>query len=428
MEVADILSKDCTVWFDSVDMYSQKEFYGSLQGFNKVYLSVPLGVEPKEVQTFNISPQPTFNKNFDLLTADVRRRIEEGYKVVIFGEKEAQLERLRLIFSENGGVVPEFCARKTIHNGFVDHDNKVCFYSDHEIFDRYHRVSIRRTVDKSEQLTINDLASFALGDYVVHINHGVGVFGGLVKMNTDKGKKQEMVKLIYKDGDVVFVSVHALHKISRYRSKDGEPPKINKLGSKMWQNMKSTAKKKVKDIAMELIQLYAKRKASKGYAFSPDSYLSTELESSFMWEDTPDQEKANAAVKADMEDDCPMDRLICGDVGFGKTEIAVRAAFKAVVDSKQVAVLVPTMILALQHYNTFKGRLKNFPCNVELVSRLRSTKEISDIQCRLKKGQIDIIIGTHKLLGNGFEFKDLGLLIIDEEQKFGVGAKEKQRQ
>ena len=283
-------------------------------------------------------------------------------------------------------------------------------------------------MEKSEQLTINDLTSFNIGDYVVHIDYGIGIFGGLVKMKDDKGRIHEVVKISYKDNDTVFVSVHALQKISRYKSKDAEPPKINKLGSKTWQNLKNSTKSKVKDIAKELIQLYAKRKAAKGFAFSPDSYLQQELESSFMYEDTPDQEKAVKAVKRDMEDDCPMDRLVCGDVGFGKTEVAIRAAFKAVADSKQVAVLVPTTILALQHYNTFCGRLKDFPCSIDYVSRLRTAKEIHDIQERLKKGTLDIVIGTHKLLGKGFEFKDLGLLVIDEEQKFGVSAKEKLKQ
>ena len=277
-------------------------------------------------------------------------------------------------------------------------------------------------------MTINDLSSFAIGDYIVHIDYGVGVFGGLVRMADDKGRIKEVVKLIYKDNDVVFVSVHALHKISRYKSKDAEPPKIYRLGSKAWQNLKASTKSKVKDIAKDLIQLYAKRKSAPGFAFSADTYLQQELESSFMYEDTPDQEKAVQAVKRDMEDSCPMDRLICGDVGFGKTEVAVRAAFKAAVDGKQVAVLVPTTILALQHYNTFKSRLKDFPCTVEYVSRLRTAKEISEIQKKLKSGAIDIIVGTHKLVGKGFEFKDLGLLIIDEEQKFGVSAKEKIRQ
>ncbi len=287
---------------------------------------------------------------------------------------------------------------------------------------------MRRTVEKSEQLTMNDLSAFNIGDFVVHIDHGVGVFGGLVKMKDDKGRVHEVVKLLYSGGDVVFVSVHSLHKISRFRSKEGEPPRVNKLGSKIWGNMKQAAKSRVKDIAKELIQLYAKRRASKGFAFSPDTYLQEELESSFMYEDTPDQERATKAVKEDMEDTCPMDRLVCGDVGFGKTEIAIRAAFKAATDSKQVAVLVPTTILSLQHYETFKARLANLPCTVEYVSRLRSAKQISDIKKRLKEGKIDILIGTHKILSESFEFKDLGLLIIDEEQKFGVSAKEKLRQ
>ena len=329
---------------------------------------------------------------------------------------------------ENKGLVPEFVAGKNIHSGFIDHEDKVCCYSDHEIFDRFHRISIRRTVEKSEQLTLNDLTAFNIGDYVVHIDHGVGVFGGLVRMKDDKGRMHEVVKLMYKDGDVVFVSVHSLNKISRFRSKDGEAPKINKLGSKSWQTLKTSAKSKIKDIAKDLIQLYAKRKASKGFAYSPDSYLQEELESSFMYEDTPDQESATKAVKMDMEDPSPMDRLICGDVGFGKTEIAIRAAFKAVTDGKQVAVLVPTTILALQHFTTFSSRLKVFPCTIDYVSRLRTTKEINSIKTRLKDGSLDIVIGTHKLLGKDFDFKDLGLLVIDEEQKFGVSAKEKLRQ
>lgn len=426
-QVADILSDKCTVWLDSSDLYSGEGFYPSLGKFKKVFLQIPLGCDAPEVVKFNISPQPVFNKNFELLTADIRTKLENSYKVVIFGEREVQLERIKTILKENGGVIPVFCPHKAIHSGFVDNDDKICCYTDHEIFDRFHRVSLRRTVDRSEQLTINDLAAFKIGDYIVHINHGVGIFGGLVKMTNEKGQSKEVVKLIYKDGDVVFVSVHALHKISRYRGKDGDPPRINKLGSKTWQNMKNSAKSKVKDIAKELIQLYAKRKASKGFAFSPDTYLQTELESSFMYEDTPDQEKATIAVKRDMEEECPMDRLICGDVGFGKTEIAIRAAFKAVVDGKQVAILVPTTILALQHFNTFSARLKDFACNIELVSRLRKAKEITDIQQRLSQGKIDIIIGTHKLLGKDFNFKDLGLLIIDEEQKFGVSSKEKLR-
>ena len=391
-------------------------------------MELPLSRQGEECIKFNISPQPVFNKNFELLTEDIRKNLENGYRVRIYGEKQSQLERLKSILSQNSGLMPEFVSGCNIHNGFIDHENKVCCYSDHEIFDRFHRVSIRRTVEKSEQLTINDLTSFTIGDYIVHIDYGVGIFGGLVRMKDDKGRMHEVVKLTYKDNDVVFVSVHSLHKISRYKSKDSEPPKIHKIGSKVWQNLKASTKSKVKDIAKDLIQLYAKRKGSKGFAFSADTYLQQELESSFMYEDTPDQEKAVYAVKRDMEDDCPMDRLVCGDVGFGKTEVAVRAAFKAVADSKQVAVLVPTTILALQHYKTFLGRLKNLPCNIDYVSRLRTAKEIADIQKRLKAGTLDIVIGTHKLIGKGFEFKDLGLLIIDEEQKFGVSAKEKLRQ
>ena len=428
MQITDMLPKDTLVWLDSSDMYKNKDFFPELERFRRIYLELPLSRQNEDAVRFSIAPQPVFNKNFELLTEDIRKRLEEGFRVRIYGEKKSQLERLHSILSQNGGIMPEFVAGKNIHNGFIDNENKVCCYSDHEIFDRFHRVSIRRTVEKSEQLTINDLTSFAIGDYIVHIDYGVGIFGGLVRMKDDKGRMHEVVKLMYKDNDVVFVSVHALHKISRYKSKDSEPPKIHKLGSKVWQNLKASTKSKVKDIAKDLIQLYAKRKGAKGFAFSPDTYLQQELESSFMYEDTPDQEKAVLAVQRDMEDDCPMDRLVCGDVGFGKTEVAVRAAFKAVADSKQVAVLVPTTILALQHYNTFRNRLKDFPCNIDYVSRLRTAKEVSDIQKRLKAGTLDIVIGTHKLIGKGFEFKDLGLLIIDEEQKFGVTAKERLRQ
>ncbi len=428
VSIVDILPEDTLFWLDSSDMYNDRDFWPLPGRFRKIYMELPLSRQNEDAVKFNITAQPVFNKNFELLTEDIRKRMDQGYRVRIYGEKQAQLERLRSILSQNGGVMPEFIPGCNIHNGFIDNENKVCCYSDHEIFDRFHRVNLRRTVDKSEQLTINDLTSFSIGDYIVHIDYGVGVFGGLVRMKDDRGRMHEVVKLTYKDNDVVFVSVHALHKISRYKSKDSEPPKIHKLGSKVWQNLKASTKSKVKDIAKDLIQLYAQRKAAKGFAFSADTYLQQELESSFMYEDTPDQEKAVTAVKRDMEDTCPMDRLVCGDVGFGKTEVAVRAAFKAVADSKQVVVLVPTTILALQHYKTFQSRLKDLPCNIDYVSRLRTAKEISDIQKRLKAGTLDIVIGTHKLIGKGFEFKDLGLLIIDEEQKFGVSAKEKLRQ
>ena len=424
-----ILPSGTTIWLDSSDMYKEADFFSQALTFKHVFLDVPLLRQDVPSVKFNISPQPVFNKSFELLIADIRAKVENNYKVYIFGEKDSQLERLRsIMLQEENAILPEFVKGKNIHAGFIDNENKVCWYTDHEIFDRFHRVRMRRTVEKSEQLTINDLSAFNLGDYVVHIDHGVGIFGGLVKMKDDFGRVHEVVKLMYHGGDVVFVSVHSLHKISRFRSKEGEAPRINKLGSKTWSNLKSAAKSRVKDIAKDLIQLYAKRRSAPGFAYSPDTYLQEELESSFMYEDTPDQERATKAVKEDMEENCPMDRLVCGDVGFGKTEIAIRAAFKAACDSKQVAVLVPTTILSLQHYETFKARLKNLPCNVEYVSRLRTAKQLADIKKRLKAGSIDILIGTHKILGNGFEFKDLGLLIIDEEQKFGVAAKEKLRQ
>lgn len=426
--ILEMLPEGSVLWLDSSDMYSGQEFFQFAGNFRKVYIDIPLGSQADDAVVFNISPQPSFNKNFELLTEDIRGRIEGGYKVMIFGDKVSQLDRIQSILSQNGGLMPEFVKGKNIHNGFIDSEDKVCCYTDHEIFDRFQRVSLRRTVEKSEQLTINDLNSFNIGDYVVHIDHGVGIFGGLVRMRDDKGRVREVVKITYKDGDVVFVSVHSLNKISRFRSSDGEPPRISKLGSKTWGALKTSAKSKVKDIAKQLIQLYAKRRSSKGFAFSADTYLQEELESSFIFEDTPDQEIATAAVKRDMEDDCPMDRLVCGDVGFGKTEIAVRAAFKAATDGKQVAVLVPTTILSLQHYNTFRQRLQNLPCTIDYVSRLRTPKETAEIKKRLAAGQIDILIGTHKILGKEFEFKDLGLLIIDEEQKFGVSAKEKLRE
>ena len=429
VSLTSLFPADTLVWLDSSDMYRESSFFSELLSRKHVYLDIPLNKADVKAIPFSIAPQPVFNKNFELLISDIKEKMEDNYQVFIYGEKESQLERLRsIMLQDEHALMPEFVKGKNIHSGFIDRENRICCYTDHEIFDRFHRVRMRRTVDKSEQLTLNELSAFNLGDYIVHIDHGIGVFGGLVKMKDDRGRVHEVVKLMYNGGDVVFVSVHSLHKISRFRSKDGEMPRISKLGSKTWGAMKTAAKSRMKDIAKDLIQLYASRRASKGFAFSADTYLQEELESSFMYEDTPDQEKATKAVKQDMEDNCPMDRLICGDVGFGKTEVAIRAAFKAVSDSKQVAVLVPTTILSLQHYETFKSRLQNFPCTVEYVSRLRTAKQITDIKKRLKEGSIDILIGTHKILGAGFEFKDLGLLVIDEEQKFGVSAKEKLRQ
>ena len=375
---------------------------------------------------FATSPQPKFNKNFEMLADDMIRGALRGYDTYILSENKAQVERLENIFHQIGrGQAVVRSLSTTLHEGFVDNDLKLCLYTDHQIFDRYQRYRINGEIRRDEQMTVAELNQLRPGDYVVHIDHGVGRFDGLVKIAAGDGRMQEAIKLVYKDGDVLFVNVHSLHRISRYKSGDGEPPKVYKLGNGAWQKLKNATKKAVKDISRELIALYAKRKASKGYAFSHDSYLQHELEASFRWEDTPDQQSATAAIKKDMESDQPMDRLICGDVGFGKTEVAIRAAFKAAVDGKQVAVLVPTTILALQHYRSFTERLRDFPVRVEYINRTKSTKEVSQIREDLASGKIDILIGTHKMLGKQIVFRDLGLLIIDEEQKFGVAAKEK---
>ena len=375
---------------------------------------------------FATSPQPKFNKNFEMLADDMIRGALRGYDTYILSENKAQVERLENIFHQIGrGQAVVRSLSTTLHEGFVDNDLKLCLYTDHQIFDRYQRYRINGEIRRDEQMTVVELNQLRPGDYVVHIDHGVGRFDGLVKIAAGDGRMQEAIKLVYKDGDVLFVNVHSLHRISRYKSGDGEPPKVYKLGNGAWQKLKNATKKAVKDISRELIALYAKRKASKGYAFSHDSYLQHELEASFRWEDTPDQQSATAAIKKDMESDQPMDRLVCGDVGFGKTEVAIRAAFKAAVDGKQVAVLVPTTILALQHYRSFTERLRDFPVRVEYINRTKSTKEVSQIREDLASGKIDILIGTHKMLGKQIVFRDLGLLIIDEEQKFGVAAKEK---
>ena len=375
---------------------------------------------------FSTAPQPKFNKNFEMLADDMIRNALRGYDTYILSENKAQVERLENIFHQIGrGQAVVRSLSTTLHAGFVDNDLKLCLYTDHQIFDRYQRYRINGEIRRDEQMTVAELNQLRPGDYVVHIDHGVGRFDGLVKIAAGDGRMQEAIKLVYKDGDVLFVNVHSLHRISRYKSGDGEPPKVYKLGNGAWQKLKNATKKAVKDISRELIALYAKRKASKGFAFSPDSYLQHELEASFKWEDTPDQQSATAAVKKDMESDQPMDRLVCGDVGFGKTEVAIRAAFKAAVDGKQVAVLVPTTILALQHYRSFTERLRNFPVRVEYLNRTKSAKEVARIREDLAAGKIDILIGTHKMLGKQIVFRDLGLLIIDEEQKFGVAAKEK---
>ena len=377
------------------------------------------------VVEFKTTPQPSFNKNFEILADDIIDHSEQGYDCYILSENRAQIERLDNIFHQIGRANAEPKALAvTLHEGFVDHNLKLCLYTDHQIFERYQRYRINGEIKRDEQMTVAELNALRVGDYVVHIDHGVGRFGGLVKIN-ENGKVHEAIKLVYKDNDVLFVNVHSLHRISRYKSGDGEPPKIYKLGGGAWQKLKNATKRAVKDISRELIALYAKRKASKGFAFSADTYLQQELEASFMWEDTPDQQAAAEAVKRDMESSQPMDRLVCGDVGFGKTEVAIRAAFKAAVDGKQAAVLVPTTILALQHYRSFMERLRDMPVRVEYLNRTKTAAETRQIIADLESGKIDILIGTHKMLGKNVRFHDRGLLIIDEEQKFGVAAKEK---
>ena len=406
---------------------SRNGLLADLAGCRVFALRDNLPERPAEASVkFSTAPQPKFNKNFEMLADDMIRNALRGYDTYILSENKAQVERLENIFHQIGrGQAVVRSLSTTLHAGFVDNDLKLCLYTDHQIFDRYQRYRINGEIRRDEQMTVAELNQLRPGDYVVHIDHGVGRFDGLVKIAAGDGRMQEAIKLVYKDGDVLFVNVHSLHRISRYKSGDGEPPKVYKLGNGAWQKLKNATKKAVKDISRELIALYAKRKASKGFAFSPDSYLQHELEASFKWEDTPDQQSATAAVKKDMESDQPMDRLVCGDVGFGKTEVAIRAAFKAAVDGKQAAVLVPTTILALQHYRSFTERLRNFPVRVEYLNRTKSAKEVARIREDLAAGKIDILIGTHKMLGKQIVFRDLGLLIIDEEQKFGVAAKEK---
>ncbi len=379
----------------------------------------------ESVIEFKSSPQPSFNKNFEVLASNIISMGERGYKSYILSRNKAQLERLESIFYQIGYRDLELEAvGVTLHEGFIDHDRKICLYTDHQIFERYQRYKIRGEIKRDEQMTVAELNQLRVGDYVVHYDHGVGKFAGLVKIN-EGGRQHEAIKLIYKDNDVLFVNVHSLHRISRYKSGDGEPAKVYKLGSGAWSKIKSATKKAIKDISRELIALYAKRKASEGFAFSADGYLQQELEASFMYEDTPDQSSVSEAVKRDMEQSRPMDRLVCGDVGFGKTEVAIRAAFKAATDGKQTAVLVPTTILAMQHFRSFQSRLKDFPVRIEYLNRTKSARETTMILKDLADGKVDILIGTHKILGKSVHFRDLGLLIIDEEQKFGVSAKER---
>ena len=434
-----VLAGDEYVPFRSSETFvDEKEILSQLNRFCNVEFGTSPQPSPKEGVSlppldeaggrlelkFNTAPQPVFHKNFELLAQDISSHAERGYTVALMSENKKQFDRLHNIFS---GITPkvDFVAVSNIvHEGFIDHDLKLCLYTDHQIFDRYHKYRTSYSLSKSPSLTLNELQGLHPGDYVVHADHGVGIFGGLEKMENN-GKVQECIRLVYRNNDVLYINIHNLHKISKFRGKDGEQPKIYKLGTAAWQNLKQSAKKKVKDIARDLMLLYAKRRLQQGFAFSADTFMQEELEASFIYEDTPDQLKATNAVKSGMESSQPMDHLVCGDVGFGKTEIAIRAAFKAVADSKQVAVLVPTTVLALQHEQTFKERLEKFPCTVDSISRLKSATQQREILQKLADGKLDIIIGTHKMLGKEVKIKNLGLLIVDEEQKFGVAAKEK---
>ena len=376
---------------------------------------------------FATKEQPAFNRQFDLLIKNLKEYEQKNYNIFIFAEQPKQLERLHIIFTDLKAEIQVTPIPVSIHEGFIDDDLKLVCYTDHQVFQRYHKYKVKQAFNKNKALTLKTLRELQPGDYVTHIDHGVGVYSGLQKIEAN-GRMQESVRIQYKDGDLLYVNISSLHKIGKYSGKEGSIPKMNKLGSDVWNKLKDKTKKQVKDIATDLIKLYAQRKSLVGFSHSPDNYMQTELEASFIYEDTPDQGKATEDVKKDMEKPAPMDRLVCGDVGFGKTEIAIRAAFKSVCDGKQAAVLVPTTILAYQHYKTFSDRLKDFPVTVDFINRFKTAKEKKETFKKLEEGKIDIIIGTHALLGNAAKFKDLGIMIIDEEQKFGVSAKEKLKQ
>ena len=401
------------------------------QKFRHIYFSASANADSNASTSidFCCSPQGIYHKNFDLISDSFKKMLADGYQLFILSDSEKQIERLKVIFEDRGDDITFSPVSSTVHEGFVDLLAKTCIFTDHQIFDRFHKYSLKSDRARSGKLALSlkELSAIEIGDYIVHVDHGVGKFAGLLRTNVN-GRTQEMIKLTYLNDDIIFVSIHALHKLAKYRGKEGVPPKINKLGTGAWNKVKERTKSKLKDIARDLIKLYAARKEEKGHSYSPDSYLQQELEASFIYEDTPDQLTATQAVKADMESPRPMDRLICGDVGFGKTEIAIRAAFKAATDGKQTAVLVPTTVLAYQHFNTFKDRLKDFPVRVDYISRARTPKQVKEIIADLAEGKIDILIGTHKLIGKDIKFKDLGLLIVDEEQKFGVAVKEKLKQ
>lgn len=424
---------DSTAVEDVVDADALADRFAALRRITFTAAKPDADVSAKRRATavinYDCSPQGVYHKNFDLIAESFTRFLADGYRLMILSDNAKQFDRLREIFSERGDKIMFEAVEGTIHEGFVDHHARVCVFTDHQIFDRFHKYTLKsdRARTGKMALSLRELGQIQPGDYIVHVDHGVGCFAGLIRTPVN-GKMQEVIKLVYDCNDILLVNITSLHKLAKYRGKDGVPPKVNRIGSGHWQRLKERTKGKLKDIARDLIKLYAARRDEKGFAFSPDTYMQNELEASFIYEDTPDQLTATQAVKADMESSRPMDRLICGDVGFGKTEIAVRAAFKAAVDGKQVAVMVPTTVLAYQHFHTFSDRLADFPVRVDYLSRARSAKETKQILADLEDGKIDIIVGTHKLIGKTVKFKDLGLLIIDEEQKFGVAVKEKLRQ
>jgi transcription-repair coupling factor (superfamily II helicase) len=407
------------------DFIEPQQFRDGIKRLHQVHFGPQRPAQPvtKEID-FHTKEQPAFNRQFDLLIKDLKDWEKKGFALNLFAENPKQLERLYSIFKDLNEEISFQPQAISIHEGFIDEDLKIVCYTDHQIFQRYHKYKVKQAYNKSKALTLRTLRELQPGDYVTHIDHGVGVYSGLQKMDAG-GRLQEAVRIIYKDNDILYVNINSLHKIAKFTGKDGSVPKVNKLGSEAWSKLKEKTKTKVKEIAFDLIKLYAQRKAQQGFPHTPDNYMQTELEASFIYEDTPDQSKATADVKKDMESASPMDRLICGDVGFGKTEIAIRAAFKAVVDGQQAAVLVPTTILAFQHYKTFGDRLKDFPVTVDFINRFKSAKEKKETLKRLEEGKIDIIIGTHAILSKDVKFKNLGLLVIDEEQKFGVAHKEK---
>lgn len=451
------LGKEVTVWLSSLDQLRgglDKEYEKSVKIYDglpdtvkhtipaELYLHPTEGV--KELQTYNLiewgpeyhfkadqsfdfdfQPQPAFNKNFDLLRSDLINRKELGFTNLIFSNQPRQIDRLYQIFEDIGGEVDFKPMHAALHEGFISPILKLVCYTDHQVFERYHRFRLKEGFRQAKQaLTLKEIYNLQKGDYVTHIDHGVGQFSGLETIDVN-GKSQEAIRLVYRDGDVLYVGIHSLHRISKFTGKEGSIPKVNKLGTQAWTNLKNKTKTRIKELAFDLIQLYAKRKSQPGYQFNKDTYLQNELEASFMYEDTPDQFKATQAVKEDMERPQPMDRLVCGDVGFGKTEVAIRAAFKAATDGKQVAILVPTTILSMQHYRSFKERLKDFPVTVDYINRFKSAKDTTETLKKLKEGKIEILIGTHAIVADRVKFKDLGLMIIDEEQKFGVAVKDK---